>query len=132
MPFTKWMANALLTQMKTGSGGPTFPYGMYLALFRDNPTSAGTAAYELTQTGYARIKVDTYMATGTLGFANNGSTISFASAGASWGKPTYWGIFTDATSPTLAVYDAIAGAVTINPGDVFNVHPGNLTLDFVS
>lgn len=117
--------------MRTNAGGPTFPNGLYLGLLSDNPGPAGGATYELTQTGYARVKVDNKLTTETLGFLNSSQTITFPAAGASWGKPTYWGLFTDSTSSTLAIYEAIAGAATITPGSVLNVHPGGLTFSFI-
>lgn len=125
------MANTTLSLMKTNSGGPTFPYGLYLGLLSDSPGPDGAATYELTQSGYARVKVDDKIVTPTLGFLNNSQTISFAAAGESWGKPQYWGIFTSPTAPSMAIYEPIAGAVTIGPGSVFNVHPGNMTLSLI-
>lgn len=128
MPMTSFLADSLLNAAKSGGSVNVFSGGMWLALLNDNPGPGGGVAQEITGTSYNRKSVAGSFATAANGYMVNNLTVSFDTAGGSWGRPQFLAIYTAITAGTMLWYGAIAAPVTVNPGDVVHFHPGSLTL----
>lgn len=95
----------------------TAPANVYLALFTAAPNDAGGGT-EVSGGSYARQAV-TFDRSGDT--ATNNGDVTFATATASWGTVTHWGLFDAATSGNLLFHGAFDASRTIGSGDTFEV-----------
>lgn len=102
---------------------------VYLGLFTDDPTDAGTGT-EVTGGSYAReaIAFDA-AASRTL---DNTSDITFTTATANWGTVSHWGVYDHSTggSGNLLAHGDFTAGKAINSGDTAKVLAGELDITF--
>jgi hypothetical protein len=103
---------------------------LYVALFTVTPSDSGGGT-EVTGGSYARVTVASTLAnwagtqstgsttasTGTGGATSNNAAITFPAPTADWGTVVAFGIFDNATSGNLLVWDALTASRTILNGD---------------
>lgn len=108
-----------------GTAAFTAPTDVYVGLFTDDPTDAGTGT-EISGNGYSR-KVATFAAASG-GSASTNATITFDAATGNWGTITHIGIYDAATTGNLLFHGAVTTSKTIESGDTFQISSGNLTI----
>lgn len=112
---------------------------LYLALFTNTSGNAatnleaGTLTDEISTGGgslYARrpIAFDAATAAGGTTSSASSATVTFATAGASWGSISHIAVMDASTSGNVLFYGAVTTAKTIDTGDTFQVSSGNLTV----
>lgn len=104
----------------------------YMGLFTTDPTDSASGT-EVSGSGYARIQIDTVMASATTGSDNssitNSSNITFAAAsGGDFGTITHIGIFDALSGGNLLAHGALSASKIISDGDTFQITSGNLTI----
>lgn len=95
----------------------TAPSTVYLALFLNDPTDAGTGT-EVSYSGYAR-KAIVFTAPTVDGSGmsmSNNAQITFATSNASIGSATYVGIYDSLTGGNLLLYGQLTEPIAINAG----------------
>ena len=106
----------------------TRPTAWYIGLFTADPTDTGSAATELTGSGYSRTAV-TFSVSGNT--ATSSGAVEFDAATGTWGTISHIGIFDAASAGNMLIHAALTTSKTINSGDVFRIPSGDLdiTLD---
>lgn len=127
--LTKWGRKARLDH-EFGVTEDTFPTGVWLALFRSDPTDEGLQTSEVTGTGYARVNIITLMGEADLdaGEIVNALEIAFPNPGSDWGEWAYFGIMTAATIGTgnMRYFGAAVTSRVIVEDDPLLIEPGQL------
>lgn len=122
MPVSTYLANKLLDHvLRNVSYTP--PATVYLALYTSNPTANDTGT-EVSGGSYARVAV-TFAAAAARATSNSG-TIDTATATASWGTPTYFGLRDAAAAGNLLFYGAITTPVAVPSGSLLEAVAGAL------
>ena len=103
----------------------------YLALFTSDPGETGSLAGEVSTSGgslYARQAVT--FAAASSGTSATNATVTFPTAGASWGTISHVAVVDGSTagSGNVLFYGAVTTSKTIDSGDTFQVTSGNLTV----
>ena len=107
----------------------TAPSQMYLALFLNNPTDAGTGT-EVTGTDYVRQEVAFGAPTqdGGKGTIKNNADIEFPTAGNNWGLVTHAAIYDSESHGNMYYYGPLANPKDVRTSDILKVLTGELTL----
>lgn len=122
--LSDYLENNLLDHA-LGTAAFTQPTTVYVALFTDNPTDAGTGT-EVSGGSYVR-KAVTFGAAAS-GAASNNADVVFDVATASWGTVTHIGIFDSATLGNMLFHGAFTQSKAIASNDQFKIPTGNLTI----
>ena len=108
----------------------TSPGTLYIALFTNNPTDAGTGT-EVSGTGYARQTITFTAPTQVNGKAQieNEADVEFPQAGADWGLVTHAAIYDDLTIGNMYYYGALLNPKDVQTSDILKVLAGELKLN---
>jgi hypothetical protein len=133
--LSNYLENALLQELFNATN--LAPPATHVALFTTDPTDAGNGT-EVSGGSYARKLVSPTGGTAPAWAAAaenapgykvvNADAISFATASASWGTITHFGIFDAGTAGNLLMHGSLAEAKTVGSGDTFRFGAGDLTL----
>ena len=102
---------------------PTTPAGtLYMGLFLNNPTDAGTGT-EVSGTGYARQIIEFGVPTqfDGKGIIKNIGEIEFPQAGSNWGTVTHGAIYPGSSGGTMLVWAPLNNPKVIDTGDILKV-----------
>tara|TARA_R110000822_G_scaffold233711_1_gene365079 strand:- start:1231 stop:1623 length:393 start_codon:yes stop_codon:yes gene_type:complete len=100
----------------------------YLGLFTAAPNDAGGGT-EVSGNDYARVQIDTKMASAASGAISSNADITFPTAnGGAFGTVTHIGIFDAASSGNLLAHGALSASRVISDGDTFQINSGSLTV----
>jgi len=134
MSFTDFLETEILDHIFTDAAYSP-PATLYLALSTTTPTEAGGNFTEPGGGSYARVghgagEMDA-AASGDPSSKDNGSTINFAQATASWGTVTHFGVFDASSGGNLMMFGALTTSKTIDNGDQarFNAGDYSITLE---
>jgi hypothetical protein len=110
----------------------TNTYHLYIALSKSTlaDTATGTTLPgEVTGTGYARKKCDTWDATNaTTGVSKNTQVETFTAAGAAWGTVKTFAICTKTTKGNVLFWGSLSAAKTIASGDTAKFATQSITV----
>lgn len=112
-------------------GSYTMLSNIWVALFTDDPTDAGTGT-EVTGGSYARKSTagaDWNVA--AAGAIDNANDITFVTATASWGTVTHVGLYDAVTAGNMLAHGALDASKAVGNGDTFKIAAGDfdVTLD---
>ena len=113
-----------------GNAAYTAPTPVYVALFTAAPTDSGGGT-EVTGGSYARVSVTnnaTNFPAASGGSKSNGTTITFATASASWGTVTSFAIFDASTAGNMLCWATLTANKTIDSGDTASFAASALTI----
>jgi hypothetical protein len=119
--MSNYLAHALLSHTLRNTAYTTPGTSLYAALYTSAPT-ASAAGTEVSGTSYARVQVTTWDAASN-GVTANTSTITFPTAGGSWGTIVAGSIMDASTSGNLLFFDDFTG-VAVNLGGVYSIAAG--------
>jgi hypothetical protein len=130
--WSDYLENEVLDHV-FGGADYSRPATVYVGLFTAAPTDAGGGT-ECTGGSYDRADVTnnaTNWPAASGGAKSNGVAIAFATATASWGTVTHFGIFDANSAGNLLAWGALTAAKTIDSGDTpsFAIGELDLTLD---
>jgi hypothetical protein len=112
----------------------SMPTAVFLSLHTASPTDAGSHANEVSTsgTGYARQTLATKMnaTDATNGFSQNTATITAGPATADWGTVSFVAIEDAATAGNMCIWGAPTTAKAVPTGDVFQLVPSQLAIQF--
>lgn len=116
-----------------GNAAYTAPATVYIALYTVAPTDSGDGT-EVSGGAYARVTVTnnaTNWPAASAGAKSNGTTLTFATATASWGTVVAFGIFDALTAGNLLYWADLTTNKAVNNGDTasFNVNDLDITED---
>ena len=124
MSKSDYLENAINNHIvgKTSFSMPT----AYVALYTAAPSDAGGGT-EVTGGSYARKSTaGADWSTSSGGSISNANAITFATASASWGTVTHFGVFDAASSGNLLFWAALTASKTIGSGDTASFAAGSL------
>lgn len=122
--FSNYLENALINGTLRATSY-TAPATVYVALFTDDPTDAGTGT-EVSGNGYAR-QAATFAAPSG-GAASTNADVQFPQATGTQGTVTHFAIFDALTTGNMLFHGALTTSKTIDTGDVFKIASGSLTV----
>ena len=104
----------------------------YMGLFTSDPTDSASGT-EVSGNNYARVQIDTKMASATTGVDNstivNNADITFPTAtGGAFGTVTHIGIFDASSSGNLLAHGILTQEKIISDGDTFEIKSGFLVI----
>ena len=100
----------------------------YMGLFTSAPNDAGGGT-EVSGNDYARVQIDTKMASAASGAISSNADITFPTAnGGAFGTVTHIGIFDASSSGNLLAHGALSASRVISDGDTFQINSGSLTV----
>ena len=126
--FSDYLENTLVNATLRGA---TYTGGsVYVALFKADPTDAGTGA-ELSDSGYVRQRAHTTVASDGFTVPANGSTsntrnLIFPAIVDVQATITHWGIFDAQNSGNLLYHAPMLNPKTLDPTDVLSFPIGSL------
>jgi hypothetical protein len=129
MNKTTYLSNKLLDHTLRNTAF-TSPTTVYLALFDENPTIAGTQTSEVTGGDYARQAI-TFGSAATQQIANS-AAVTFPTASADWngGDPIGFGGIMDASSAgNMLYFGPLTVAVTILTGGELELGIGQIQIE---
>jgi hypothetical protein len=124
MSMSDYLENALLNAVLRNTPY-TSPVEVYVALFTNDPTDAGTGS-EVSGGGYTRQLV-TFNAPSN-GQVTNATDILFPVATASWGTVTHIGIYDAPTGGNLLFHGALTANKTISANDQLKIAAGDISI----
>lgn len=122
--MSNYLENALINVTLRATAF-TAPTTIYVALYTTDPTDADTGT-EVTGGSYARQSVT--FAAPSNGVSASNATVTFPTAGASWGTVTHIGLRDALTAGNLLYHTPLDASKTIGSGDVFQITSGSLTV----
>lgn len=129
MPFSQYVADAILNWTKNAVAFPAEPTAVYVALFNGNPTSGGT---EITNTikGTANRDAVTLGAIATSGTNRevSNSELTITASAAAGATADYVAIYDAQTAGNLLYYEALTASKTITTGDEVKFDSTNLKI----
>jgi hypothetical protein len=102
----------------------TSPTTVYVGLFTDDPTDAGTGT-EVSGGSYARQILSVTTATG--GIVTSSADVTFPQATGSWGTVSHIGLLDALSSGNLLMHTPLTTSRLIESGDILKISTGNLT-----
>lgn len=128
--FSDYLENKIVNFWLRGNPeGVVAPAGVYLALYKSDPTDANTGT-ECAATGdYARQQV-TFSAP-VDGVTSNTALVQFPIASLSWGTVTHIGIFDAPSGGNLLFHGAISPTQTINAGGRIEFPAGSIQISIL-
>ena len=128
--FTDGTEEDILDWYFTTGGAPTRPTEWWMGLFTTKPTAdAGTGGVEVSETGYTREQITTWVRTSQT--MNPDAIVTFGPATEDWTEAVAFGIFSAVTAGTLYAFKTLTTARTVLDGDSaeFAVADLSITLD---
>ena len=122
--FSNYLENALINAVLRNTSY-TSPTTVYVGLYTTDPTDADTGT-EVSGGSYARTSV-TFGAPSN-GVSTNSADVTFPTATAGWGTVTHIGIHDASTAGNLLFHTPLDTSKTIDPGDIFKITSGNLSV----
>ena len=126
MDFTNYLANRLV-KATVGNVSWTTPNKVFLALYTEDPTKAGSSAGEVNQASYNRQEV-TFDINGTDGVTTNANQIDWNTATSNWGNVGWISIMDSASGGFMLYFKALDNAKEILSGDQFKIDANKLSL----
>ena len=126
MDFTNYLANRLV-KATVGDVAWTTPNKVYLALYTEDPTKAGSSAGEVDQASYNRQEV-TFDINGTDGITKNANQVDWNTATSNWGNVGWISIMDAPSSGFMLYFKALDNPKEILSGDQFKIDAGKLSL----
>jgi hypothetical protein len=125
--FSNYLENKLLDHVLRNVAY-TSPSTVYIALYTSDPGEANSGT-EVSGTAYART-VGAWGAAAS-GQSQNSGSVTFPTAGGSWGTITHFAVFDASTSGNMLVYGALGGSVAVASGTrpTFDTATLTVTLD---
>ncbi|HBW09462.1 MAG: hypothetical protein JL55_18925 [Pseudomonas sp. BICA1-14] len=128
--FSDYLENALFNA--TLRGGGYTGGAVYVALFKTDPTDAGTGA-ELTDSAYVRQRAHASVVSDGFTAASNGSgsntrTLTFPAISDVQVTVTHWGIFDASAAGNLLYHAPLQNPKTLDPSDVLSFPVGSLSV----
>ncbi|MFV1943490.1 hypothetical protein VPH49_22000 [Pseudomonas luteola] len=128
--FSDYLENQLINTTLRGTsytGG-----GVYVALFRTDPTDAGTGT-ELADSGYVRQRahsssVSDGFTVPSNGSASNARNLVFPAIVDTQVTVTHWAIFDAQTGGNMLYHAPLTNSKTLDPSDVLSFPIGSLTI----
>jgi len=114
--------NAVLDHV-LGTASMTSPANVYLALFLNDPTDAGTGT-EVSTGGYAR-QVATFNASAG-GVADSDADVTFTASGADFGTITHVGLYDAVSGGNLLFHTALDASRSVLDGDTLTFAAGSI------
>ena len=126
--FSDYLENTLVSA--TLRGGTYTGGAVYVALFKSDPTDAGTGL-EVSDSGYVRQRAHTTVASDGFTVPANGSSsnsrnLIFPAIVQAQTTVTHWGIFDAQTSGNLLYHAPMLNPKTLDPTDVLSFPVGSL------
>lgn len=122
--FSNYLENALINGTLRATTY-TAPTTVYVGLFTDDPTDAGSGT-EVSGNAYARTAAT--FAAPSNGAAVTSADVQFPQATGTWGTVTHFAIFDALTTGNMMYHGALTTSKTIEIGDVFKIASGSLTV----
>ena len=122
--MSNYLENALINATLRNTSY-TSPATVYIALYTDDPTDAGTGT-EVSGNAYARQAVT--FGSPSNGVTTNSAAVEFPQATGSWGTVTHVGIVDASSSGNLLYHTALDASKAIATGDVFRIASGSLSV----
>lgn len=128
--FSDYLENTLVSATLRGA---TYTGGaVYVALFKTDPTDAGTGA-EMSDSGYVRQRAHTTVASDGFtvpanGVTSNSRNIVFPAIIDAQATVTHWAIFDAQTAGNLLYHAPLLNPKTLDPTDVLSFPIGSLTV----
>ena len=128
--FSDYLENTLISATLRGA---TFTGGaVYVALFKTDPTDAGTGS-EMSDSGYVRQRAHTTVTSEGFtvpanGVTSNSRNIVFPAIIDSQATVTHWAIFDAQTAGNLLYHAPLLNPKTLDPTDVLSFPIGSLTV----
>lgn len=130
--ITTYLANKLLDHA-SGKAAYTKPVKTYVALYKADPTIAGTQTNEVgtTAASYARVELGPTVA--NAGAIENAAQLTWTEAGAgeNWGTVTHWAILDELTAGNMLFFGTLAPNMEITAGMQYIIAAGALDLSIV-
>ena len=126
MDFTNYLANRLV-KATVGDVAWTTPNKVYLALYTEDPTKAGSSAGEVNQASYNRQEV-TFDINGVDGVTTNANQVDWNVATSNWGNVGWISIMDAPSSGFMLYFKALDNPKEILSGDQFKIDAGKLQL----
>ena len=126
MDFTNYLANRLV-KATVGDVAWTTPNKVYLALYTEDPTKAGSSAGEVNQASYNRQEV-TFDINGVDGVTTNANQVDWNVATSNWGNVGWISIMDAPSSGFMLYFKALDNPKEILSGDQFKIDAGKLNL----
>lgn len=122
--MSDYLENTLINAVLRGTAY-TSPSKVYLALFTNDPTDAGTGT-EVSSGAYARREI-TFSAPSN-GVAVSSADVLFPVATASWGTITHIGIYDALTGGNLLFHGVLTNSKTIAADDQLKIASGDVSI----
>lgn len=122
--FSNYLENALINGTLRATSY-TAPATVYVGLFTDDPTDAGSGT-EVSGNAYARVAAT--FAAPSNGAATTSADVQFPQATGTWGTVTHFAIFDALTTGNMMYHGALTTSKLIEIGDVFKIASGSLTV----
>lgn len=128
MNMSNYLEERVLNHIFRGVAS-TAPTNLYVALFLNNPTDAGTGT-EVSGTGYVRKSITFSAPVQVAGKAviGNEADIEFAQAENNWGTITHAAVYDALTGGSMYYYGALNNPKEIQTNDILKVLAGELKL----
>ena len=126
MDFTNYLANRLV-KATVGDVAWTTPNKVYLALYTEDPTKAGSSAGEVNQASYNRQEV-TFDINGVDGVTTNANQVDWNVATSNWGNVGWISIMDAPSSGFMLYFKALDNPKQVLSGDQFKIDAGSLSL----
>lgn len=129
--FSDYLENSLFSTILRGG---TYTGGaIYVALFKTDPTDAGTGA-ELSDSAYVRQRAHTTVISDGFTAPANGSgsntrTLTFPAIADVQVSITHWGLFDAQTGGNLLFHAPLQNPKTLDPSDVLSFPVGSLLVN---
>ena len=126
--ISNYLEERILNHIFRGASS-TSPSNLYLGLFLNNPTDAGTGT-EVSGTGYERQTVSFNAPSQIDGKAtiSNNAEIEFPSAGSNWGLVTHAAIYDDITGGNMLYYGPLQNPKDVETSDILKILESELVL----
>jgi hypothetical protein len=124
-------ANNLLDVLLGAGANSVSPATVYVALSTTTPANDGTNVTEPSGNGYARVAVTndtTHWPAASSRTKSNGATITFPTATASWGTPTYAVIYTASTGGSVLAFGPIGTPTAIGANAVADFPASSISI----
>ena len=122
--FSNYLENALINGTLRATSY-TAPATVYVGLFTDDPTDAGSGT-EVSGNAYARVAAT--FAAPSNGAATTSADVQFPQATGTWATVTHFAIFDALTTGNMMYHGALTTSKLIEIGDVFKIASGSLTV----
>ena len=125
MDFTNYLADRLI-KATVGTVAWATPNKVFLALYTEDPTKAGSSAGDVHQASYNRQEVT--FTDPVDGVSTNANQIDWNTATSNWGNVGWISIMDASSGGFMLYFSALDNAKEILSGDQFKIDAGKLNL----